>query len=109
MGKSEQACQKEGIETTIGKAFFRANGRSITHNETTGEVRVVRDKTSRIVLGVTMAGAAVTELIPTARALIGSKERITEVTFPHPTVSEVLKEAWEDAFGLSLHNPPGAQ
>jgi len=29
-----------------------------------------------------------------------------EVSFPHPTVSEVLKEAAEDAFGMSLHNPP---
>jgi hypothetical protein len=29
-----------------------------------------------------------------------------EISFPHPTVSEVLKEAVEDAFDLSLHNPP---
>jgi len=31
-----------------------------------------------------------------------------EISFPHPTVSEVLKEAAEDAFNLSLHNPPKA-
>jgi pyruvate/2-oxoglutarate dehydrogenase complex dihydrolipoamide dehydrogenase (E3) component len=53
-----------------------------------------------------MVGAAVTELIAAARALIGSTEKITETSFPHPTASEVLKEAVEDAFGLSLHNPP---
>jgi hypothetical protein len=53
-----------------------------------------------------MVGSIVTELIGAARALIGSTEKITEISFPHPTVSEVLKEAAEDAFGLSLHNPP---
>ena len=53
-----------------------------------------------------MVGATVTELIGAARALIGTTEKITEISFPHPTVSEVLKEAAEDAFGLSLHNPP---
>ena len=29
-----------------------------------------------------------------------------DVCFAHPTVSEVLKEAWEDAFDISLHVPP---
>jgi pyruvate/2-oxoglutarate dehydrogenase complex dihydrolipoamide dehydrogenase (E3) component len=53
-----------------------------------------------------MVGATVTEMLAAARALIGSKEKITEVCFPHPTVSEVLKEAWEDAYGMSIHVPP---
>jgi len=86
--------------------MFRANGRSTAHNETVGEIRVVKDNSSNRIIGVTMVGAIVTELIAAARALIGSTEKITEVSFPHPTVSEVLKEAAEDTFGLSLHNPP---
>ena len=49
-----------------------------------------------------MAGATVTELIAAARALIGTTENIFKIAFPHPTVSEVLKEATEDAFGLSI-------
>ncbi|MBC8216849.1 MAG: dihydrolipoyl dehydrogenase, partial [Planctomycetes bacterium] len=64
------------------------------------------DNSADKIVGVTMVGATVTELIGAARTLIGSTEKITEVSFPHPTVSEVLKEAVEDAFGLSLHNPP---
>ena len=55
-----------------------------------------------------MVGSMVTEMIGAARTLIGSTEKIAEISFPHPTVSEVLKEAVEDAFGLSLHNPPKA-
>jgi dihydrolipoamide dehydrogenase len=106
VGKSEDSCAKEGIEVVVGRRFFKANGRSIAHNETTGEIRVVREKASDKILGVTMVGTNVTEFIAAGRLIIGSTEKFHDVTFPHPTVSEVLKEAWEDAFGLSIHQPP---
>jgi dihydrolipoamide dehydrogenase len=106
VGKSEDRCAKEGIEVTVGRGFFKANGRSVAHNETTGEIRVVREKASDKILGVTMVGTNVTEFASAARLIIGSTEKFHAVSFPHPTVSEVLKEAWEDAFGLSIHQPP---
>jgi len=106
VGKTEETCASEGLDVSVGKSFFKANGRSTAHNETVGEIRVVRDNSTNKIIGVAMVGAIVTELIGAARAIIGSTEKITEVSFPHPTVSEVLKEAAEDAFGLSLHNPP---
>ena len=106
VGKNEEKCAALGLDVSVGKSFFKANGRSVAHNETIGEIRVVRDNATDKIAGVTMVGATVTELIGAARAMIGSTEKITEVSFPHPTVSEVLKEAVEDAFGLSLHNPP---
>jgi dihydrolipoyl dehydrogenase len=106
VGKNEQTCSAEGLDVSVGRAFFRANGRSAAHNESVGEVRAVRDNSTDRIVGVTMVGATVTELAGAARVLIGSTEKITDMSFPHPTVSEVLKEAAEDAFGLSLHNPP---
>ena len=106
VGASEKKCAEMGIETYVGKANFRSNGRSVAHNEGIGEVRVIRNKADDKIMGVTMVGATVTEMIAAARALIGSTEKITDVCFAHPTVSEVLKEAWEDAFGISLHVPP---
>ena len=106
VGKNEQTCNAEGLEVSVGRAFFKANGRSTAHNETIGEIRAVRANSTNRIIGVTMVGASVTELAGAARTLIGSTEKITELSFPHPTVSEVLKEAAEDAFGLSLHNPP---
>ena len=80
--------------------MFKSNGRSVAHNENVGEIRVIRNKADNKIVGVTMVGAAVTELVAAARALIGSKEKITDVSFAHPTVSEVLKEAWEDAIPI---------
>lgn len=106
VGMNEARCAEAGIDTAVGRAFFRANGRSAAHNETVGEVRVVRDKATDKIMGVTIVGATATEMISTGRTLLGSTEKITDLAFAHPTVSEVLKEAWEDAFGLSLHLPP---
>ncbi|MHC4534012.1 MAG: FAD-dependent oxidoreductase, partial [Planctomycetota bacterium] len=108
VGKSEEKCTEQGLDVSVGRSFFKANGRSVSHNETSGEIRAVRDNSTNKIIGVTMVGSMVTEMIGAARTLIGSTEKITEISFPHPTVSEVLKEAVEDAFGLSLHNPPKA-
>jgi len=109
VGKNEEACKNLGLDISVGRSFFKANGRSVAHNQTVGEIRAVRDNSTNKIIGVTMVGAMVTELIAAARALIGSTEKITDISFPHPTVSEVLKEAAEDTFGLSLHNPPKTQ
>jgi len=109
VGRNESRCKQEGIETVVGKANFRISARSVAHNENIGEVRVIRNKANDRIMGVTMVGATVTEMVSTARALIGTTERITDISFAHPTVSEVLKEAWEGAFGISLHMPPRPQ
>ena len=106
VGKTEETCNLEGLDVSVGRSFFKANGRSTAHNETVGEIRAVRDNSTNKIVGIAMVGAMVTELIGPAGTLIGSTEKITDIRFPHPTVSEVLKEAAEDAFGLSLHNPP---
>ena len=106
VGLSERKCAEKGIDVVVGKAPFRSNGRSVAHNESVGEIRAIRSKADNKILGVTMVGATVTELVSAARALLGTTEKIEEVCFAHPTVSEVLKEAWEDALGISLHVPP---
>jgi dihydrolipoamide dehydrogenase len=106
VGKNEKKCAEQGIETYVGKALFRSNGRSLAHNETVGEVRVIKNKADDKVMGVTIVGASATEMIAAATALVTGKQKISDVCFAHPTVSEVLKEAWEDAYGRSLHVPP---
>lgn len=106
VGKNEGSCKEQGLDISVGKSFFKANGRSAAHNETVGQISVIRDNSTNRIVGITMVGAMVTELIAAARILLGSTEKITDISFPHPTVSEVLKEAAEDAFGLSVHNPP---
>ncbi|GAG91439.1 unnamed protein product, partial [marine sediment metagenome] len=86
VGKTEQACKNEGLDVSVGKSFFKANGRSVAHNETVGQIRVVKDNSTNKIVGVTMVGATATELIAAARLLLGSTEEITDISFPHPTV-----------------------
>jgi len=99
VGKSEEVCKSEGIDTTVGKGFFKANGRSVAHNQTSGQIRVIRANSTNKILGITMVGDIVTEFAALARVLIGTTEKINRITFPHPTVSETLEEAIDDAFG----------
>jgi len=101
VGKTEETCKAEGLDVSIGKAFFRADGQSAANNQTAGEVRALRNNATNKIIGITMVGAMVTELTALARTLMGTSENVTDISFPHPTVTEVLKEAIEDAFGLN--------
>jgi len=98
VGRSEQTCSEEGLDISVGKGFFKANGRNVAQNETAGQVRVVRDKTANKIVGVTIVGFMATEFVTLAAALIGTQGRLDEITYPHPTISETLEEAIEDAF-----------
>jgi dihydrolipoamide dehydrogenase len=108
VGLTEAQCAQKHIAVNVGKAYFRSNGRAVGENETVGEIRVIRDTDSDKVVGISMIGSAVTELAGAARAIIGSSEPVERIMFPHPTVSEVLRESWEDAYGNSVHLPPKA-
>jgi dihydrolipoamide dehydrogenase len=109
VGKSEETCKSEGIDVSVGKGFFKANGRSVAHNETAGQIRAVRDNSTNKILGITIVGAMASELVTLARSLIGrNANELAQITFPHPTVCETLEDAIEDAFGPALHNPPKA-
>ena len=97
VGSSQKTCESEGIDISVGKAFFKANGRSVAHNQTAGQIRAVRNKSTNRIMGITIVGEMATELIATARILIGTSEKINEITFAHPTLSETLEEAVENA------------
>ena len=102
VGKSEEVCKAAGIDVVVGKGFFKGNGRSVAYNQTAGQIRLVRDRTTNKILGVTMIGDMVTEFAALARVLVGTSERLSRLTFPHPTISETLEDAIHDAFGPDL-------
>lgn len=98
VGKTEYQCAEQGLDIAVGRAFFRADGRSLAHNETVGEVRAIRNKATERIIGISMVGDNVNELAALARALIGTQEKFRNICFPHPTFSEVVGEAIENAF-----------
>lgn len=102
VGMSEEKCQAEGRDITVGKGFYRANGRSVAHNETGGQIHAVRDTAMNEIVGITMIGEMATEFVALARTLIGTCEPIRHITFPHPTVSETIEDAVHGALGPIL-------
>ena len=78
-------------------------------NDTEGFVKVVRHRETGQLLGVHMIGHNVTECIAAAGALLHQKvsvQDVAETVFAHPTISESIKEAAEDALAMGLHLPP---
>lgn len=102
VGKTEAKCQAEGLDISVGKGFYKANGRSVAENDTNGQIHAIRDNAINEIVGVTMVGPLATEFVAFARTLIGTCEPIRQITFPHPTISETLEDAVHEALGELL-------
>lgn len=106
VGLTQSEAESQGFDIHVGKYGFMANGKSMAIAETAGFVKVVVDKKYGEILGVHMIGPHVTDLIHeavTAIKLEATLETMVEMIHAHPTLSEVVHEAFEDAEGLSIH------
>ena len=96
----------EDKEVVIGTFNFNGNGKSLVYGETDGFIEVIRDKNTDDLLGVSMIGPHVTDLIAeasTAMYLDAAPIEIGEAIHAHPTMTEVLQEAALDTYGLAIH------
>ena len=106
VGLTEQAVKEKKIEVRVGRFPFVANGKAIALGEDQGMVKVIFDKKTGQLLGAHMVGAEVTELIQgyvVAMNLETTEEELMHTVFPHPTLSEMMKEAVLDAYGRVLN------
>ncbi len=106
VGLTEAAAKENGYDIRIGRFPFAANGKAIALGEDQGMVKVVFDKKTGQLLGAHMVGAEVTELIQgyvVAMNLETTEEELMHTIFPHPTLSEMMKEAVLDAYGRVLN------
>jgi dihydrolipoamide dehydrogenase len=98
VGLTEQEAVSKGI--TIKKALvpMAVSGRFIAENgiRAPGNVKVIVEAESGRILGVHILGPYASEMIWGAAALIENEMRVCDVKemiFPHPSVSEVIREA----------------
>jgi dihydrolipoamide dehydrogenase len=106
VGLTEQAAKEKKLEVRVGRFPFAANGKAIALGEDQGMVKVIFDKKTGQLLGAHMVGAEVTELIQgyvIAMNLETTEEELMHTVFPHPTLSEMMKEAVLDAYGRVLN------
>jgi dihydrolipoamide dehydrogenase len=106
VGITEQAAKEKKLEIRVGRFPFAGNGKAIALGEDQGMVKVIFDKKTGQLLGAHMVGAEVTELIQgyvVAMNLETTEEELMHTVFPHPTLSEMMKEAVLDAYGRALN------
>ena len=106
VGLTEQAAKDKKIDVRVGRFPFVGNGKAIALGEDQGLVKVIFDKKTGQLLGAHLVGAEVTELIQgfvVAMNLETTEDELMHTVFPHPTLSEMMKEAVLDAYGRVLN------
>ena len=96
VGLTEAAAKEKGIEVEVQKLPMAYAGRFVAENEgKDGFCKVIVGKKYREILGIHMVGGVCSEMIWGACAIIESQLRVQdveEIVFPHPTVSEIIRE-----------------
>ena len=106
VGLTEAAAKEKKLDIRVGRFPFAGNGKAIALGEDQGMIKVIFDKKTGQLLGAHMVGAEVTELIQgyvVAMNLETTEEELMHTIFPHPTLSEMMKEAVLDAYGRVLN------
>ncbi len=105
-GYTEKQAQEAGYNVRTGKFPFMANGKALGYGESTGYIKIVIDENNNQLLGASLVGADVSELLPEltlAQANGLPVDVIAQNIHAHPTLSEVLMEAAEAAVGFAIH------
>lgn len=106
VGYTEKQAVEAGYKINVGRYNFAANGKAVAMGEDSGMIKTIFDKDSGQLLGAHMVGAEVTEMIQgfvIAMNLETTEEELMHSIFPHPTLSEMMKESVLDAYGRVLN------
>ena len=106
VGLTEAKAKEAGHDIRVGRFQFGANGKAIALGEDQGFIKTIFDRKTGQLLGAHMVGAEVTELIQgfvVAMNLETTEEELMHTVFPHPTLSEMMKESVLDAYGRALN------
>jgi dihydrolipoamide dehydrogenase len=106
VGLSEEAAREAGHEVKIGRFPFSANGRAKCMDETEGQVKIIADAKTDLVLGIGILHAHASDLIAEAAIAMeykASAEDIARSAHAPPTLAEAMKEAALAADGRVIH------
>lgn len=106
VGLSEEEAKTAGHDPITGKFAFAALGRAIAIDHTEGFVKVVGDRKSKLLLGVTMAGPEASDLVAEAALALEMGAYLEDVALTihaHPTLPEAFMEACKAALGEAIH------
>jgi dihydrolipoamide dehydrogenase len=96
VGATEQQLKAQGRAYKAGQFPFSANGRALGMGSSEGFVKVLADARTDELLGVHIIAANASDLIAEAAVALefkASAEDIGRICHPHPSMSEVVREA----------------
>jgi dihydrolipoamide dehydrogenase len=97
---AKAAAKEGGYEVASVRSYFKANSKALAEGETEGLAKVIYRKDTGEVLGAHIIGLHAADLIQEAANAIAQKQSVTQLAqfvHTHPTLSEVLDEAYKRA------------
>ncbi|MEM1393048.1 MAG: dihydrolipoyl dehydrogenase [Cyanobacteria bacterium P01_D01_bin.116] len=98
--QAKEKAQTEGFEVGVSKSYFKGNSKALAEGEADGIAKVVYRKDTGEVLGVHIFGLHAADIIHEASAAIANRQSVNSLAHlvhAHPTLSEVLDEAYKRA------------
>jgi len=108
VGRTEEEALADGISVACGKFDLRGLGRAHAIGEISGFAKVVVDRRTGELVGMHIIGPHASEMIHEGALVVQRKGKAAELfhtVHAHPTVSEGILEAIEDALGQATHKP----
>ena len=105
-GLTEAQAKESGYEVNVGRFPFQPNGKALGMGEREGFVKIVADARYGEILGASLVGPEVTELLPELTLAHNAEltaEEIARNVHAHPTLSEALMEAAHGVEGEPIH------
>ena len=96
VGPTEDILKEEGLAYECRKAFWRANGKALTMNETEGMLKLFSETGSGRILGCHAYGAHSADIIQEVSSLMcrdTTVAQLRDMVHIHPTLGEILSEA----------------
>ncbi|MBI3542473.1 MAG: NAD(P)/FAD-dependent oxidoreductase, partial [Deltaproteobacteria bacterium] len=106
VGLQPDQARQRGVKVAIGKFEYQHNAQAMCTGKTRGIVKAVVDRDTGKVVGCTMLGHDASNLISEVALAMSAgltANDICNTIHPHPTLSEMVWEAFLDTQGLSVH------
>ncbi|MBF2089012.1 MAG: dihydrolipoyl dehydrogenase [Synechococcales cyanobacterium K44_A2020_017] len=95
---AKELAAQEGFEVATVRSYFKGNSKAIAEGETEGIAKVIYRKDTGELLGAHIIGLHAADLIQEAANAIAKRQSVHDLAFlvhTHPTLSEVLDEAYK--------------
>jgi len=104
VGLNSETAKAAGHEVKVGQARLLGNGKALGEGEPDGLAQLYSDATSGVLLGATVMGVHAVEIIHEVGVAIAdglTADDLGSIIHAHPTVSESIMDAAEQAVGVA--------